>query len=68
MGPANVSPLVAWLGTENCAATGKTFYVQGGRVGIFQSWKIVDDVDKHDRWEVAELGAALEPLLNKPKS
>ena len=66
--PANVSPLVAWLGTENCAATGKTFYVQGGRVGIFQSWKIVDDVDKHDRWEVAELGAALEPLLNKPKS
>ena len=66
--PANISPLVAWLGTENCSATGKTFYVQGGRVGIFQSWKIVDDVDKHDRWEVAELGAALEPLLNKPKA
>ena len=66
--PANISPLVAWLGTENCSATGKTFYVQGGRVGIFQAWKIVDDVDKHDRWEVAELGAALEPLLNKPKA
>ena len=66
--PANISPLVAWLGTENCSATGKTFYVQGGRVGIFQAWKIVDDVDKHDRWEVAELGPALEPLLNKPKA
>lgn len=66
--PANISPLVAWLGTEGCTATGKTFYVQGGRVGIFQSWKIVDEVDKHDRWDVAELGPALEPLLNKPKA
>ena len=66
--PANISPLVAWLGTENCSATGKTFYVQGGRVGIFQSWKIAEEVDKHDRWDVAELGPALEPLLNKPKS
>ena len=66
--PANISPLVAWLGTENCSATGKTFYVQGGRVGIFQSWKIADEVDKHDRWDVAELGPALEPLLNKPKA
>ena len=69
--PANISPLVAWLGTEDCSATGKTFYVQGGRVGIFQSWKIADEVDKHDRWDVAELGPALEPLLaklGKPKS
>ena len=66
--PANISPLVAWLGTEGCTATGKTFYVQGGRVGIFQSWKIADEVDKHDRWDVAELGPALEPLLNKPKA
>ena len=66
--PANISPLVAWLGTEDCTATGKTFYVQGGRVGIFQSWKIADEVDKHDRWDVAELGPALEPLLNKPKA
>ncbi|HSS09010.1 MAG TPA: SDR family oxidoreductase, partial [Acidimicrobiales bacterium] len=30
--PANISPLVAWLATESCPATGKVFYVQGGTV------------------------------------
>src|SRR5881628_3400225 len=30
--PANISPLVAYLSTENCPATGKMFYVQGGSV------------------------------------
>ena len=28
--PANVSPLVGWLATERCRATGKVFYAQGG--------------------------------------
>ena len=63
--PANISPLVAWLGTADCPATGRTFYVQGGRVGVFKSWSIEGEVDKHDRWDVAELGAAVTPLLDK---
>ena len=66
--PANISPLVAWLGTADCPATGKTFFVQGGRVGVFSSWKIAANVDKHDRWQVAEMGAALAPLLDLKKS
>lgn len=62
--PANISPLVAWLSTVDCPTTGKTFYVQGGRVGVFKSWSIGDEIDKHDRWGVAELGAALTPIVS----
>jgi NAD(P)-dependent dehydrogenase (short-subunit alcohol dehydrogenase family) len=61
--PANVSPLVAWLATEGCAATGKVFYVQGGRVAVFQPWTIVEQIEKDDRWTIAELDEAVPKLL-----
>ena len=53
--PANISPLVAYLSTESCPFTGKVFMVQGGRVGLFQGWTIAQNVDRDDRWTVAEL-------------
>jgi NAD(P)-dependent dehydrogenase (short-subunit alcohol dehydrogenase family) len=61
--PGNISPVVAWLSTEQCPVTGKVLYVQGGRVGVFQPWHIVDQVEKDDRWTVAELEDALPKLL-----
>jgi len=61
--PANISPLVAWLATEGCEATGKVFYVQGGRVAVFQPWTIVEQVEKDDRWTIAELDEAIPKLL-----
>jgi NAD(P)-dependent dehydrogenase (short-subunit alcohol dehydrogenase family) len=53
--PANVSPLVAYLATEDCPLTGKVFFVQGGKVQYFQPWTLTDEIDKGDRWTVAEL-------------
>ena len=53
--PANVSPLVAYLATENCPLTGKTFMVQGGRVALFQGWTMTETINKDDRWTVDEL-------------
>jgi NAD(P)-dependent dehydrogenase (short-subunit alcohol dehydrogenase family) len=53
--PANISPLVAYLATENCSLTGKTFFVQGGRVALFQGWTMTDTIEKDDRWTVADL-------------
>ncbi len=53
--PANVSPLVAYLATENCPLTGKTFMVQGGRVALFQGWTMTETINKDDRWTVEEL-------------
>jgi len=61
--PANVSPVVAWLSTENCPVTGKVLYVQGGRVGVFQSYHIADQIEKDDRWTIAELDQALPKIL-----
>jgi NAD(P)-dependent dehydrogenase (short-subunit alcohol dehydrogenase family) len=53
--PANVSPLVAYLATEDCPATGRVFFVQGGTVRNFKNWEMTDSIKKQDRWTVAEL-------------
>jgi NAD(P)-dependent dehydrogenase (short-subunit alcohol dehydrogenase family) len=61
--PANVSPLVAWLATENCPANGRVFFVQGGKVQNFQPWTLASAIEKNDRWTVAELEAEMPKLL-----
>jgi NAD(P)-dependent dehydrogenase (short-subunit alcohol dehydrogenase family) len=61
--PANVAPLVAWLATEDCPATGRVFWVQGGSVNLMNGWTIAEGVDRADRWTVDELGDKLRPLV-----
>jgi NAD(P)-dependent dehydrogenase (short-subunit alcohol dehydrogenase family) len=61
--PANVSPLVAWLATEDCPATGRVFWVQGGSVNLMNGWSIGEGVDRNDRWTVDELDDKLRPLV-----
>ena len=53
--PANVSPVVAYLGTADCPVNGKCFFVQGGKVQVMQPWTMSDTIEKGDRWTVAEL-------------
>ena len=60
--PANISPLVAYLATEDCPATGRVFFVQGGTVRSFQNWTMTDALEKSDRWTVAELQAEMPKL------
>jgi NAD(P)-dependent dehydrogenase (short-subunit alcohol dehydrogenase family) len=60
--PANISPLVAYLASADCAFTGETFFVQGGSVKLVQSWTMAAGVERDDRWTVAELSAALKDL------
>jgi NAD(P)-dependent dehydrogenase (short-subunit alcohol dehydrogenase family) len=61
--PSNVSPMVAYLATEDCPATGKVFFVQGGVVRLFQPWKMTETIDKGDRWTVSELQREMKTLL-----
>ncbi len=61
--PANVSPLVAYLASESCPATGKVFLVQGGKVQVFQPWTLTEMIDKNDRWTVSELQSEMKQLL-----
>jgi len=53
--PSNVSPLVAYLATEDATETGQVFLVQGGQVRLFKPWTMTHTLEKHGRWTVAEL-------------
>lgn len=64
--PANVSPLVAYLSTENCPFTGETFYVKGGVVKRVKSWEMADRIEKSGSWTVDELAAAMAPMTQTP--
>ncbi len=60
--PANISPLVAYLASEQCVFTGETFLVQGGSVTMVESWKRGAGVGRDAKWTVDELAEALAPL------
>ncbi len=62
--PANISPLVATLAMEDCTATGRVFFVQGGTVRLFQNWTMTETLERGDRWDVADLAAQLPTLLD----
>ncbi|HMK62375.1 MAG TPA: SDR family oxidoreductase [Acidimicrobiales bacterium] len=62
--PANVSPLVAYLATEDCPTTGQVFFVQGGQLRLFQPWTMTSTIQKAGRWTVPELAEALPGLVN----
>ncbi len=53
--PANVSPLVAYLATEDCPLNGRVFYIQGGTIRTFQNWTMTDALERPGRWTVDEL-------------
>ena len=60
--PANIAPLVAYLATEACPATGKVYFILGGQIRLFQPWTLTDTLEKDDRWTVAELQAEMHKL------
>lgn len=64
MDPANVSPLVVWLGSDEAGdITGQVFEVAGGTVGVAESWRPGPSRDKGARWEPAELGPVIRDLV-----
>jgi NAD(P)-dependent dehydrogenase (short-subunit alcohol dehydrogenase family) len=62
--PANVSPVVAWLASRDCEATGRTFFVFGGAVQPMTGWSRSPGVERFERWTVDALAEALPPLLD----
>lgn len=64
MDPANVSPLLVWLGsTKSAGVTGQMFETQGGRITVFEGWHPGPTVDIGARWEPSAIDAAVRPLL-----
>ena len=64
MDPANVPPLVVWLGsTESSDVSGRVFELEGGTVSVADGWHHGASRDKGDRWDPAELGPVVRELL-----
>jgi NAD(P)-dependent dehydrogenase (short-subunit alcohol dehydrogenase family) len=61
--PANVSPVVAWLASRGCQASGRTFLVFGGEVQPMTGWTRGPGVARSERWTVEALAQELPPLL-----
>jgi NAD(P)-dependent dehydrogenase (short-subunit alcohol dehydrogenase family) len=65
MDPANVSPLVVWLGSEESGdVTGRVFELAGGMVSVADGWQRGPQEDKGARWDPAELGPVVRRLID----
>lgn len=60
--PGNVSPLVAYLATEQCPISGGTFFAQGGVVQRFDGWSMGPKIERSNRWTLEELTAEMSGL------
>jgi NAD(P)-dependent dehydrogenase (short-subunit alcohol dehydrogenase family) len=64
MDPANVSPLVVWLGSvEAGAVSGRVFEVEGSKLSVADGWRYTEPADNGERWDPAALGAVVSGLL-----
>jgi NAD(P)-dependent dehydrogenase (short-subunit alcohol dehydrogenase family) len=64
--PANVAPLVVWLGSEASQhVSGRVFEAEGGKISIADGWRTTHGVDKGAKWEPAEISEAMKELLEK---
>jgi NAD(P)-dependent dehydrogenase (short-subunit alcohol dehydrogenase family) len=64
--PENISPLVAWLASEQCKLSGEVFSVVGGRIGRQQVWTEQEAYEVDHRWTLHELRDALDHLPHGP--
>ncbi len=62
--PANVSPLVCYLSSVDCAFNGETFFVQGRTVKRVRSWEMGETVESDERWTVDALGKVLAAAID----
>jgi NAD(P)-dependent dehydrogenase (short-subunit alcohol dehydrogenase family) len=66
--PANVSPLVVWLGSPEARdVTGRVFEVKGGVIRIAQGWHDGPEDDKGAKWFPDEIGKSVAELLSKAR-
>ncbi|MBC7305599.1 MAG: SDR family oxidoreductase [Dietzia sp.] len=66
MDPANISPLVVWLGSEESGdVSGRVFEVEGGKVTVCDGWQRAASEDKGAKWDPAELGSVVPRLVSE---
>jgi NAD(P)-dependent dehydrogenase (short-subunit alcohol dehydrogenase family) len=66
MHPGNVSPVVAWLASDEAAdVTGRVIEVEGGRICVENGWSHGPVHDIGERWTAVAVGATLRELLQQ---
>jgi NAD(P)-dependent dehydrogenase (short-subunit alcohol dehydrogenase family) len=69
MDPANVAPMLVWLGSEYSShVTGCVFEVGGGLIALEEGWDFGPMIDRQRRWEPAEVGPAIDTLLSRRRA
>ncbi len=64
--PANIAPLVAWLGSaESEGVTGRVFELEGGMISVADGWQAGPKVEQDCRWDPELVGEAVRDLLAK---
>ncbi|MCX7283273.1 MAG: SDR family oxidoreductase [Novosphingobium sp.] len=64
MDPANVAPTVVWLGSAASAhVSGCVFELEGGKIMLEDGWREGPFVDLTARWDPANVGAAVDKLI-----
>ena len=63
--PANVSPIVLWLLSEDCPATGQVFYARGREIRRYAPWSYADTITTDGPWDVDDIAARLGPLVQQ---
>jgi NAD(P)-dependent dehydrogenase (short-subunit alcohol dehydrogenase family) len=66
MDPANISPLVVWLGSEQSQeVTGRVFEVAGGKISLAEGWNEGPSVDQPSKWDPAKIGPVVKKMLDE---
>jgi NAD(P)-dependent dehydrogenase (short-subunit alcohol dehydrogenase family) len=68
MDPANISPLVVWLGSAACQVSGRVFECVGGEISLADGWQVGATFDKGAKWDPAEIGAVVTDLIGAAPS
>ena len=65
MDPANVSPLVVWLGSAQCNVSGRVFEIAGGQISVVDGWQHGRVFDKGEQFQPDEIGAIVADLVRE---
>ena len=58
-----MSPLVLWLLSEGCPATGEVFYARGGEIRRYAGWSYQASITADGEWDAADIDTRLGALL-----
>ncbi|KAA9166018.1 SDR family NAD(P)-dependent oxidoreductase [Amycolatopsis acidicola] len=68
MDPANIAPLVAWLGSPaSRAVTGQIFNIKGSRISVAEGWVAGPEADNGTRWTQERLDELMPGLVAKAR-